>query len=97
MSQNAAWRKYVKPWRTPTAWEKQNPCPWEPISAQEIIDATDELHRAEKLLILEEPDLNVTNRGRPAEGKNMTKEARTNYLTNHITNYLTNYLTIRPN
>lgn len=62
-----------------------------------FIDATDELHRAEKLLILEEPDLNITNRGRPAEGKNMTKEARTNYLTNHITNYLTNYLTIRPN
>ena len=75
IASRAAWRKFVKPWQDPRAWEKQNPKPWEPITSQEIVDATNELERAGKLLNLIQPDLNITQKGRPTEGKNMSKEA----------------------
>ena len=75
MACQADWRDKVKPWQTVESWEKQQGRLWDPLTAQEILDATNELHAAGKLKNLSMPSLEIRNKGRPKDEKNMSAES----------------------
>ena len=75
MACQADWRDKVKPWQTVESWEKQQGRLWDPLTAQEILDATNELHAAGKLKNLSMPSLEIRNKGRPKDEKNMSVES----------------------
>ena len=69
------WRDKVKPWHSVEMWEKQQGPLWDPLTAQEILDATNELHAAGKLKNLLQPSLDIKNKGRPKDERNMNAES----------------------
>lgn len=67
------WRRFLKPWLTMQAWEKQCGECWQPITAQMLLGKASELEAAGKLLRLRQLACDVGTRGRPT--KELSKDA----------------------
>ena len=70
-----SWRNVVKPWQQPDAWERQHGPIFDPITGQDVMDATDELFATGQLRYLVQPSLEIKNKGRPKDDANLSVEA----------------------
>jgi hypothetical protein len=75
-STTSMWHTFVKPWQTPSAWEKQVGQRVEPIDPIEQVIAAEKLYQAGQLLPLEVPNLAIHGKGRPTNTPNKEEQER---------------------
>ena len=77
MASLSNWRdsENLKPWQRCTSWERQQGPLFDPLTAQEIVEAADELYEAGNLKNLILPNLNIRQKGAPKKMENMSVAA----------------------